>query len=801
MKISYNWLKRFLKTDLPSEQISVILTDIGLEVESVEKFESIKGGLKGFVVGEVLEVDKHPNADKLKLTQIKISDTETLKVVCGAPNVQKDQKVVLATVGTEIHSGDSSFTIKKSKIRGEESYGMLCSEVELSLGEDNSGIMILDDSLQVGTPLSEVYDVQEDYIFEIGLTPNRSDAMSHLGVARDLFAALKFKKNPAEFIEPETQKLESNSKEEIFKVEIEEKDLCKRYSVIYLENIQVKESPNWIKNHLKSIDVEPINNVVDITNFVLHHFGQPLHAFDAKKIQGNTVRVGKVSKGTKFTTLDNVERELNGNELLIKDGNNNPMCLAGIFGGKESGVSNTTTSILLESAYFNPVSIRKTSKQHQLNTDSSFRFERGCDPNITVKALEYAVELLKEYANAEVKQELIDIYPKPIENHNVIFRYYRIDKLLGHKIHREEIKKILNLLDIEIISDYNENLELSIPPYRADVTREVDVIEEILRIYGYNTVELPEKISFSHIVTSKNERLIYENKIATLLTSNGYYECLNNSLVPIDEKVENKVTLLNPLSNDLAMMRNHLIGGLLENISYNLNRKQTSIRLFEYGKSYEKINKEYTETDLLTIAVCGNTSETNWITPANQFSFYELRGLVEQILSLTGIDNFDEKYSENGLFSEAIEFKIKDDTILELGVLDKKITKQKDISIPVYVANINFQNVLKHKNTNRKFREIAKFPTSKRDLSLILDETISYKELQQEALKAEKNLLKKVQLFDVYQGDKIPENKKSYALSFYLQDESKTLTDKVIDKAMEKILESLKKNYNVELRN
>ena len=494
---------------------------------------------------------------------------------------------------------------------------------------------------------------------------------------------------------------------------------------------------NWLKNRLKCIGLEPINNVVDITNYVLHHLGQPLHAFDTEKISNQQVKIGTCEKGTKFITLDGNERTLNGEELMIKDGENNPLCIAGVFGGKLSGVSQTTTSILLESAYFNPVSVRKTAKNHQLNTDSSFRFERGCDPNLTVKALEFAVDLLKKYAGASVSQALIDEYPKLIENKTVILRYHKIDKILGHKIHREEIKKIIQLLKIDILSDYNETLELSIPPYRADVEREIDVIEEILRIYGYNTIELPEKISFSHIKTEENHALIYENKVSNLLINNGFFECLHNSLVPYDEKIEDKVVLLNPLSNDLSMLRNHLYGGMLETIAFNLNRKQTSIKLFEFGKSYHKINNEYVENQLLTIILCGKTSDDNWVTPANETSFYELRGTVEQVLSLFGIDEVQEEFSNEEHFNESIRFSKNGKNLAILGSLDKKYTKSKDINKTIFAATIDFQNVLNQRNTNKKFKEIAKFPVSRRDLSLILDKKITYQELKLQAFKSD----------------------------------------------------------------
>lgn len=801
MKISYTWLKDFLKTNCNLEEITSSLTEIGLEVESNDKFENIKGSLKGVVIGQVLSVEPHPNADKLKCTKVKISESETLSIVCGAPNVSVNQKVAVATIGTELTVNNQSFTISKSKIRGEESFGMLCSEVELNIGTDNSGLKIFDDSIEIGTKIADLYDISEDFCIEIGLTPNRSDAMSHFGVARDVFAALSFKKQNVEFIDCKTDSITSEVKDKTFSVEIENPELCSRYSAVYLTDIKINDSPTWLKNRLKCIGLEPINNVVDITNYVLHHLGQPLHAFDTEKISNQQVKIGTCEKGTKFITLDGNERTLNGEELMIKDGENNPLCIAGVFGGKLSGVSQTTTSILLESAYFNPVSVRKTAKNHQLNTDSSFRFERGCDPNLTVKALEFAVDLLKKYAGASVSQALIDEYPKLIENKTVILRYHKIDKILGHKIHREEIKKIIQLLKIDILSDYNETLELSIPPYRADVEREIDVIEEILRIYGYNTIELPEKISFSHIKTEENHALIYENKVSNLLINNGFFECLHNSLVPYDEKIEDKVVLLNPLSNDLSMLRNHLYGGMLETIAFNLNRKQTSIKLFEFGKSYHKINNEYVENQLLTIILCGKTSDDNWVTPANETSFYELRGTVEQVLSLFGIDEVQEEFSNEEHFNESIRFSKNGKNLAILGSLDKKYTKSKDINKTVFAATIDFQNVLNQRNTNKKFKEIAKFPVSRRDLSLILDKKITYQELKLQAFKSEQKILKKIGLFDVYEGDKIPNDKKSYAICFYLQDENKTLIDSKIDASMSKILKDLQEKYQVELRN
>ena len=588
MKISNNWLKDYIKTDLNSEKISAYLTDIGLEVEGVDKFESVKGSLEGIVVGKVLTCEKHPNADKLNKTTVDVGNGKVLEIVCGAPNVAVGQTVPVAVVGTKIYAKDgSSFEIKKAKIRGEVSEGMICAEDELGLSDDHGGIMVLDETkFEVGKPFADYFELTNDEVYEIGLTPNRTDAMSHYGVARDLQAFVSSNNLKSEFTKLESKVLNIEGSHD-FKLKVEDSELAPRYLGAVIENVEVKTSPDWLKNRLKAIGLSPINNVVDITNYILHGLGQPLHAFDADKIADKTVKVGTVEAGTKFKTLDNVERTLNGSEIIIKDGKDNPMCIAGVFGGSESGVSSETKTIFLESAYFNPVAIRKASKLHGLNTDASFRFERGVDPNNARTALTHAITLIQELAGGKLVGEILEHYPEKIKDHYVVFRYSKLDQILGIKIHREKIKEILKSLDIQILNEIQNGLELSVPVYRADVTREIDVIEEVLRIYGYNKIDAPKKISFTPVKLSFDDQDALENSWARTLQSNGFHEVMNNSLTSVKDET-NAVKLLNPLSGDLAFMRKSLLEGLLENAIYNINRKSSDIKFFELGKIYHK---------------------------------------------------------------------------------------------------------------------------------------------------------------------------------------------------------------------
>ncbi len=803
MKISYNWLSNYIKTDLPVEKIAIILTDIGLEVEDTEEIESIKGSLKGVIVGEVLECEKHPNADKLKITKVDLGDGEPVQIVCGAPNVEKGQKVPVATIGTILYpKNGEEFKIKKSKIRGEESFGMICAEDELGIGNSHEGIIILNNELKAGTPLSEVYNVSKDYCIEIGLTPNRTDAMSHYGVARDLYAALKNRKIKAELIPVSTEnfKLDEETGTPV-SVEVEDTKLCPRYSGLYIKNVEVKPSPDWLKNLLKTIGLSPINNIVDITNYILHSYGQPLHAFDADKIKQQKIKVGTVKDGTKFITLDRVERTLSGTELLIKDGEDTPMCIAGVYGGKDSGVSNDTKNIFLESAYFNPVSIRKTSKKEGLNTDSSFRYERGVDPNNTIIAMKKACELFQELANGTLVGEIIDQYPQPVKNQKTILRYHKIDQILGTRIHRDQIKEILKSLDIAIISETNETLDLSIPLYRVDVIREIDVIEEIARIYGYNHIGLPEKFSFAYENKNQFDEEALENNIANQLKYNGFYETINNSLTQKREDKTNYVELLNPLSNELTIMRQSLIYGLLQSISFNINRGQKEIKFFEFGKTYFKTSTDYFESKKLALGLFGNFQDNNWVSQNNTSTFYHLKGIVTQILKSFNL-NLDEKPLESNLFREGIKLISKKELIGKLGVVHFSLLKEFGIKGEIYYAELEWEKLVQAVagKSNYKLEEIAKFPGSNRDLALLLNKEIKYLDLYKTAFETEKKLLKSVNLFDVYEGKNLPKDKKSYALNFFLQDENKTLTDADIDKVMNKLLEKFSTQFNAELR-
>ncbi|MDR2122500.1 MAG: phenylalanine--tRNA ligase subunit beta [Flavobacteriaceae bacterium] len=805
MKISYNWLSNYIKTDLSVEKIAATLTDTGLEVEDIKEIESVKGSLKGVVVGEVLKCEKHPDADKLHLTEVDLGHGEIVQIVCGAPNVKAGQKVSVATIGTTLYPKNGEpFKIKKSKIRGKESFGMICAEDELGLGDNHDGIIVLNQKLKAGTPLSEVYSVSKDYCIEIGLTPNRTDAMSHYGVARDLYAALRSRKIPAELKPFSVENFDPDEKKgNPISVEIKNAQLCPRYSGVYLKNIELKPSPDWLQNYLKTIGLSPINNAVDITNYILHSYGQPLHAFDADKIKGQKIKVGTVPEGTKFTTLDGVERTLSDFELLIKDGEDTPMCIAGVYGGKESGVSSSTKNIFLESAYFNPVSIRKTSKKEGLNTDSSFRYERGIDPNTTVPALKKACELFKELANATVVGEIIDEYPEPVKNQNAILRYHKIDQILGKRIHRDQIKGILNLLEFTIISDTNDVLDLIVPAYRVDVTREIDIIEEIARIYGYNHIDIPEKFTFAYENKNQFDEEFLENSIANQLKYNGFHEVMNNSLTSKREEKNNYVELLNPLSSDLAVMRQSLVYGILQNIAFNINRNQKELKFFEFGKVYFKTpNGNYSENKKLALGLFGNYQENNWIFPNNQSTFYHLKGIVKQLLKGFRL-NTDEKPLKSNLFREGIELVTGDHTFGKLGIIQSQLSRESGIKGDVFYAELEWEKLVEFasKKKTYKLAEVPKFPGSNRDLALLVNKEVKYLDLYKVAFETEKKVLKSVNLFDVYEGKNLPEGKKSYALNFFLQDENKTLTDRDIDKTMNKLLEKFSSQFNAELRN
>ncbi len=799
MKISNNWLKDYIKTDLNSDKISAYLTDIGLEVEGVDQFESIKGSLEGIVVGKVLTCEKHPNADKLSKTTVDIGNGKVLEIVCGAPNVAAGQTVPVAVVGTKIYAKDGNpFEIKKAKIRGEVSEGMICAEDELGLSDDHAGIMVLDETkFEVGKPLADYFELTNDEVYEIGLTPNRTDAMSHYGVARDLQAFLISNDLKSQFEKVTSVALNIEGSHD-FKLEVENSELTPRYLGAVIENVEIKDSPNWLKNRLKAIGLSPINNVVDITNYILHGLGQPLHAFDADKITGKTVKVGTVKAGTKFKTLDGVERTLNGSEIIIKDGKDKPMCIAGVFGGSESGVSSETKTIFLESAYFNPVAIRKASKLHGLNTDASFRFERGVDPNNARTALTHAINLIQELAGGKLVGEILEHYPEKIKDHYVVFRYSKLDQILGAKIHREKVKEILKSLDIQILNEIQNGLELSVPVYRADVTREIDVIEEVLRIYGYNKIDAPKKISFTPVKLSFDDQDALENSWARTLQSNGFHEVMNNSLRSVKDETD-AVKLLNPLSNDLAFMRKSLLEGLLENAIYNINRKSSDIKFFELGKIYHKKEK-YEERKQLAILTSGREVAENWLQPKSATDFYYLKAYVKVLLEKLNLE-LHESALEDQRFSDALEIKSGDKTLARLGKVSPQMLKDFDISQEVFYAEIELENcqALRTKE-NLKFIDIPKFNKIRRDLALLVDKTITYAELYELAKSNKSPFLKNVNLFDVYEGKNLPEGKKSYALSFELLNEEKTLEDKDITEVMNSLIKSFEKEFKAELR-
>jgi len=810
MKISYNWLKQFIDIDWEAEKTGELLTDLGLEVEGIEDFETVKGGLKGVVTGKVLEVFKHPNADKLSITKVDLGNGNPVQIVCGAPNVASGQIVPVATIGTVLYDDkDNSFKIKKGKIRGEESFGMICAEDELGLGNNHDGIMVLDETVEIGKPLSEVFEIESDKVFEIGLTPNRADAMSHLGVARDLKAGLAHLRINTNFNTPSVSKFNIDSKTRPIHIEIQDKEKCPRYAGITIKGVKVGTSPNWLQNKLKSIGLSPINNIVDITNYVMHELGQPLHAFDAEKIQGHKIIVKTAEKGDKLTTLDGVERTLHPDDLIIYN-EKAPMVIAGVFGGIDSGITEDTTDIFLESAYFDPVTVRKAAKRHGLNTDSSFRFERGIDPEMTVFALKRAVTLIKEYADAKIVTDLLDIYPNIIEPHNVSLSYQYLNTLVGNKIDKNIIKNILASLEIKINSETENGLHLTVPSYRVDVTRPADIVEEILRVYGYNNVDYSTKINASVEKSDKLASYKLENIVAELLRANAFTEIMSNSLttpkyVELSNAVNSKstVNILNPLSQDLSVLRQSMLFSALESVVYNLNRKQNDLKFFEFGKVYNQYGEgKYDEEKHLAVTMTGNTLPENWMSPAEPTSFYHLKGTLEAVLKRFGINDFTIKPGKNKDLSDNIVFEVKKKKIAELGKVKSSIKKHFGINKDVYFADILWDNLLeqiKH-YSQVKYKDIPKFPSVRRDLALELDQNVSYKDLFDTAFDVERKLLKGVNLFDVYEGDKIAEGKKSYALSFILQDQFKTLNDKQIDKTMNKISQAFDKKFGAKLR-
>lgn len=808
MKISYNWLQQFLQIDWDATKTGELLTDLGLEVEGIETKESIKGSLKGIVVGKVLTCEQHPNADRLKVTTVDLGDGKPVQIVCGAPNVAAGQKVPVATIGTLLYDDKGeSFKIKKGKIRGEESHGMICAEDELGLGTSHDGIMVLEDSIKEGSLGADVFNVEIDHVFEIGLTPNRSDAMSHFGVARDLRAGLIQQENQLELISPSVSNFHVAERTLRFDVDVEDKDLVPRYCGIAITDIIVKDSPEWIQNRLKSIGLTPKNNIVDITNYVLHELGQPLHAFDAQQIKGNKVVVKTLAEGTKFITLDEVERSLSSEDIMICDAEDNPLCIAGVFGGLDSGVSKNTNSIFLESAYFNPVSIRKTAKRHALNTDASFRFERGIDINLTKYALKRAALLIEEYAGGKITSDISDFYPIKIEDFQVFFSYENAYRLIGQEIPKDTIKNILASLEIKINSETEGGLGLTIPSYRTDVQREADIIEEVLRVYGYNNIEFSNKLNTSISLDSNTETKI-ENIISDQLSALGFNEIMSNSLTKasyinyaedLDESFN--VAMLNPLSTDLGVLRQSLLFSGLESISYNLNRKNTALKFYEFGKSYHKYAEKYQEDKHLALFITGNKTKSSWNSTSKLSDFFYTKGILTALFERLGMNSLKSTPTKSALFSEGLTFSLGKTKLVEFGTVKKTILKEFGIKQEVLFADLNWENILKLSSKKQiKVKDLSKFPSVKRDLALLIPVKTTFKEIYNLAFQTERKLLKEVDLFDVYEGENVPEGKKSYAISFVLQDENKTLEDKQIDKIMQKLQGNFEKNLEAVLR-
>jgi phenylalanyl-tRNA synthetase beta chain len=797
MKISYNWLKSFIDTKKTPEELSLILTDIGLEVESLTKVQSIPGGLEGLVIGHVLSCEQHPNADRLRITTVDVGHDEPLAVVCGAPNVAKGQKVIVATVGTTVHPLEGEpFEIKKSKIRGEVSEGMICAEDEIGLGKSHDGIMVLPEDSEIGKSAKDHFDIQDDFVYLIGLTPNRVDAASHLGVARDVAAYLR-----TDYKLPEVYDIQAGPVSQI-KVTVEEPLLCPRYTSLSIQGVEVKDSPDWLKEKLVAIGLRPINNIVDITNFVLHELGQPLHAFDADKIAGKHIIVKKAQADYSFKTLDDVERKLNDEDLMICD-EEKPLVIAGVFGGISSGVTEHTTNIFLESAYFNPVSVRKTAKRHGLNTDTSFRYERGADPNITLLAIQRAAFLIKEIAGGKEVSAISDFYPEPILPFSFPVHYKNVQRIIGKDIPKEEIKDIIKALGIQVVSSDDETLQVEVPPYRVDVTREIDIVEEVLRIYGYNNIEIKQQMKASLNTSPKPDREVVQNLVSDFLIANGYHEILNISLTKLSyaEDQEKVVRILNPLSGDLNIMRQTLLYSGLGSIEYNQKRRNSNLRLFEFGKTYFLEDGKYKETEHLSLFLTGKDSLEQWNHNSKPVSFFQIKGLVDGLLKRLNIQSFQVQELLEGQISYGLNYHRGSQSIVSFGAIQPSILKEMDIENEVFYADFNWEMLLKVIRNNKiTYQEISKYPSVRRDLALLVDDSVVFSDLQKIAQKTDKKILREVNVFDVYQGERLPVGKKSYALSFTFQDEEKTLTDKQIDALVQKLIINFGKEANAEVR-
>lgn len=820
MNISYNWLKEYVNFDLTPDEVAAALTSIGLETGGVEEVQSVKGGLEGLVVGEVLTCEPHPNSDHMHVTTVSLGQGDPVQIVCGAPNVAAGQKVIVATLGTKLYDGDQCFTIKKSKLRGIESNGMICAEDEIGIGTSHDGIIVLPADVVPGTLAKDYYNIQSEYVLEVDITPNRADACSHYGVARDLYAWLVQNGRQAQLTRPSVDAFQVDNHDLDIRIEVENAEACPRYAGVAIKNVCVKESPEWLQNKLRLIGVRPINNIVDITNYILHAYGQPMHCFDADKIKGGKIVVKTCPEGTKFVTLDEVERTLNERDLMICNAEE-PMCIAGVFGGMDSGTTETTKDVFLESAYFHPTWVRKTARRHGLSTDASFRFERGIDPNITLYALKAAALLVKELAGGEIASDIKDCYPAPIADFPVQLDYAYVNALIGKEIPAETVKSIVTSLEMKIVSETAEGLSLLVPPYRVDVQRPCDVVEDILRIYGYNNVEIPTSLKSSLSVKGETDRSVkLQNLVSEQLVGCGFHEILNNSLTAAAYyegletfKPENLVRVMNPLSNDLNVMRATLLFGGLESIQHNANRQNADLRFFEFGNCYhfhaerrnpEKVLAAYSEELHMGLWLTGKRVSNSWAHPDEDASVYELKAYVLNIFRRLGV-NFGTLVFGNltdDIYSVAISVHTRGGKLLAtFGSLHKKLLKAFDISGPVYYADLNWKELMKAvKNVAVTYKELSKFPAVKRDLALLIDKAVQFADIEKVAYETERKLLKSVELFDVYEGKNLEAGKKSYAVSFLLQDENATLNDKQIDKVMQKLIANLQNKVGAKLR-
>lgn len=808
MKISYNWIKQFINLKDNSDETSKLLTELGLEVEGISKFESIKGGLNNVVIGKVITCEKHPNADRLKVTTVDVGENENVQIVCGAPNVESGQTVAVAMIGAKLYFNDDEITIKKSKIRGENSEGMICAEDELGLGNSHDGIIVFEKEHNPGTLINKIYNIENDEVFDIGLTPNRADAMSHLGVARDLKVGLIQKGIKLELITPSVSDFNIDNRAINLKLDVKDSKKAPRYCGIVINNIKVNESPEWLKNRLKSIDITPINNVVDITNYVLHDLGQPLHAFDYESIVDDKIQVTTLKKGTKFTTLDGVERELTDTDLMICSGNK-PLCMAGIYGGENSGVNQSTKSILLESAYFDPITIRKSAKHHGFNTDASYRFERGIDPNITKYALKRAAILIKDICGGIISSEIEDLYPQKLDDFEVLLNYDQIDKLIGQKIDHETIKEILTSLDIKINSITETRLGLSIPYYRNDVQREADVIEEILRVFGYNNIKSTHKLNSSINDIKLFSEHNVQNSISEILISQGYYEIMTNSLtspahssLSNDDHSDNDIEILNSLSLDLSVLRQNMLFSGLEVTSHNINRKQSDLKLFEFGKTYKIIEENRVEAKKLSLYITGDLFKKNWNSDKIKSDYYYTKGIVKSLLDRLAIKNTISKPTTLSNLKEGESLFLGKKEIVTYGSVKKEILDSFNIDQEVFYVEFKWDTIISM--TSYKpihVNEIPKYPEVSRDLSILIDKNIDFASIFNSCIKIDKKLIKGISLFDVYEGNKLPADKKSYGISLAISSSDKTLSDKEIDNIMGKVIKNLNSNFGAELRN